>query len=221
MFAVIRSGGKQYKVAKDDLLTIERIEGDEGAAVTLGEVLMLGGDSPKIGAPLVKGASVQCEIVEHGQGEKVIAFKKKRRKNTHRKRGHRQHFTTVKVLSITAGKEEVMAHKKAGGSSRNGRDSNPKMLGVKLFGGESVSGGNVIVRQRGTKFYAGEGVGMGKDHTLFAKVGGKVAFKKGIKQRTFVSIVATGSPRIANTLGKRSRCAFAKTAIARASFVPK
>ena len=61
-----------------------------------------------------------------------------------------------------------MAHKKAGGSSRNGRDSNPKMLGVKLFGGEAVAGGNVIVRQRGTKFYAGEGVGMGKDHTLFA-----------------------------------------------------
>ena len=60
-----------------------------------------------------------------------------------------------------------MAHKKAGGSSRNGRDSNPKMLGVKLFGGEAVAGGNVIVRQRGTKFYAGEGVGMGKDHTLF------------------------------------------------------
>ena len=58
---------------------------------------------PKIGAPLVKGASVQCEIVDHGQGEKVIAFKKKRRKNTHRKRGHRQHFTTVKVLGITAG----------------------------------------------------------------------------------------------------------------------
>ena len=61
-----------------------------------------------------------------------------------------------------------MAHKKAGGSSRNGRDSNPKMLGVKLFGGEKVAGGNIIVRQRGTKFWAGEGVGMGKDHSLFA-----------------------------------------------------
>ncbi len=61
---------------------------------------MLGGDSPKLGAPLVKGASIACEIVEHGQGEKVIAFKKKRRKNTHRKRGHRQHFTKLKVLDI-------------------------------------------------------------------------------------------------------------------------
>lgn len=82
-----------------------------------------------------------------------------------------------------------MAHKKAGGSSRNGRDSNPKMLGVKLFGGESVSGGNVIVRQRGTKFYPGEGVGMGKDHTLFALRDGQVSFKTGYKRRTFVSVV--------------------------------
>ena len=83
-----------------------------------------------------------------------------------------------------------MAHKKAGGSSRNGRDSNPKMLGVKLFGGEAVSGGNVIVRQRGTKFYAGEGVGMGKDHTLFALRDGQVSFKTGYKRRTFVSVMA-------------------------------
>ena len=105
MFAVIRTGGKQYKVAKDDVLSVEKLDGDVGAKLTFGEVLMLGGDSPKSGAPLVKGASVLCEIVEQGRGEKVIAFKKKRRKNTHRKRGHRQHFTTVKVLGITAGKE--------------------------------------------------------------------------------------------------------------------
>jgi len=87
-----------------------------------------------------------------------------------------------------------MAHKKAGGSSRNGRDSNPKMLGVKLFGGEVVNGGNVIVRQRGTKFYAGEGVGMGKDHTLFALREGRVSFKTGYKRRTFVSVVSAANP---------------------------
>ena len=103
MYAVVRTGGKQYKVAKDDVIDVEKIIGDAGGTITFGEVLMLGGDSPKIGAPLVAGASVQCEIVEHGQGEKVIAFKKKRRKNTHRKRGHRQHFTKLKVLEITAG----------------------------------------------------------------------------------------------------------------------
>ena len=87
-----------------------------------------------------------------------------------------------------------MAHKKAGGSSRNGRDSNPKMLGVKLFGGEVVSGGNVIIRQRGTKFYAGEGVGMGQDHTLFALRNGRVAFKTGYKRRTFVSVITGANP---------------------------
>jgi large subunit ribosomal protein L21 len=103
MFAVIRTGGKQYKVAKDDVLSVEKLDGDVGATLTFGEVLMLGGDSPKSGAPLVKGASVVGEIVEHGRGEKVVAFKKKRRKNTHRKRGHRQHFTKVKITEIHAG----------------------------------------------------------------------------------------------------------------------
>ena len=89
-----------------------------------------------------------------------------------------------------------MAHKKAGGSSRNGRDSNPKMLGVKLFGGERISGGNVIVRQRGTKFYPGENVGMGKDHTLYALCEGQVAFKSGFKRRTFVSVVPAANPAL-------------------------
>jgi large subunit ribosomal protein L21 len=105
MYAVVRTGGKQYKVTKDAVLTVESLAGEIGSKLTLGEVLLLGGDSPKLGAPLVKGASIECEVVEHGQGEKVIAFKKKRRKNTHRKRGHRQHFTKLKVLSISAGKE--------------------------------------------------------------------------------------------------------------------
>ena len=105
MYAVIRTGGKQYKVAKDTVLKVESLAGDVGSKLTIGEVLLIGGDSPKVGAPLVSGASVACEILEHGQGEKVIAFKKKRRKNTHRKRGHRQHFTKVKVLGISAGKE--------------------------------------------------------------------------------------------------------------------
>ena len=82
-----------------------------------------------------------------------------------------------------------MAHKKAGGSSRNGRDTQSKRLGVKRFGGEKVSAGSILVRQRGTKFHPGENVGCGKDHTLFAKVDGKVFFtKKGIKLRQFVSI---------------------------------
>jgi large subunit ribosomal protein L21 len=103
MFAVIRTGGKQYRVAKDDVLDVERLDGDEGASITFGEVLVLGGKSPKAGAPLVSGASVVAEIVAQKRSPKVVAFKKKRRKNTHRKRGHRQHLTTVKITSIEAG----------------------------------------------------------------------------------------------------------------------
>jgi large subunit ribosomal protein L27 len=84
-----------------------------------------------------------------------------------------------------------MAHKKAGGSTRNGRDSNAKRLGVKRFGGELVTAGNIIVRQRGTKFHAGDNVGCGKDHTLFATAEGRVVFQvKGPKGRKFISIVA-------------------------------
>jgi large subunit ribosomal protein L27 len=83
-----------------------------------------------------------------------------------------------------------MAHKKAGGSSRNGRDSAGQRLGVKKFGGEQIEAGNVIVRQRGTQFYPGTNVGMGKDHTLFATSEGKVEFRKGFKRRTYVSVVA-------------------------------
>ncbi|TDI83022.1 MAG: 50S ribosomal protein L27 [Betaproteobacteria bacterium] len=82
-----------------------------------------------------------------------------------------------------------MAHKKAGGSSRNGRDSNSKRLGVKRFGGELISAGSIIIRQRGTPVHPGDNVGMGKDHTLFAKIEGKVSFSiKGPKQRKTVSI---------------------------------
>lgn len=83
-----------------------------------------------------------------------------------------------------------MAHKKAGGSSRNGRDSNPKYLGVKCYGGEQVSAGSILVRQRGTRFFAGENVGLGRDHTLFATTDGQVQFyKKGPKNKKMVGIV--------------------------------
>ncbi|CAL7963115.1 50S ribosomal subunit protein L27 [Gammaproteobacteria bacterium] len=82
-----------------------------------------------------------------------------------------------------------MAHKKAGGSTRNGRDSNSKRLGVKLFGGQAVRAGNILVRQRGTQFHPGRNVGMGKDHTLFALIDGCIKFTpKGFKDRTFISV---------------------------------
>ncbi|ANT59127.1 MULTISPECIES: 50S ribosomal protein L27 [Roseobacteraceae] len=82
-----------------------------------------------------------------------------------------------------------MAHKKAGGSSRNGRDSAGRRLGVKLYGGQAANPGNIIIRQRGTKFWPGEGVDMGKDHTIFAVTEGSVTFHKGLKGRTFVSVL--------------------------------
>jgi large subunit ribosomal protein L21 len=102
MFAVIRTGGKQYKVAQDDVLTIEKVAGEVGAELNLGEVLLVGGEAPKTGKPLVDGASVTAEILAQGKGEKVVAFKKRRRKDTHRKRGHRQCFTKIKITAISA-----------------------------------------------------------------------------------------------------------------------
>ncbi|MEO5624185.1 MAG: 50S ribosomal protein L27 [Dokdonella sp.] len=83
-----------------------------------------------------------------------------------------------------------MAHKKAGGSTRNGRDSNPKYLGVKIYGGQAVNAGNIIIRQRGTRFHPGTGVGLGRDHTIFAIVDGKVEFKvKGAESRKMVNVI--------------------------------
>jgi large subunit ribosomal protein L21 len=101
MYAVIKTGGKQYRVAPDDVLTIEKVDGDAGSKVEFGEVLMIGGsDSPKFGSPLVSGAKVVAELVEHTRGPKVIAFKKRRRKNSRRKRGHRQDLSTVRIKDI-------------------------------------------------------------------------------------------------------------------------
>ena len=88
-----------------------------------------------------------------------------------------------------------MAHKKAGGSSRNGRDSRGRRLGVKKYGGEIVVPGNIIVRQRGTKFHPGDKVGMGRDHTIFATSGGAVKFHKGLAGRTYISIVPPAPPQ--------------------------
>lgn len=103
MFAVIKAQGKQFKVAQGDTLIIDRLAGDAGATVALGEVLMLiDGGSTKIGAPILSGAKVQAEIVSHSRGEKIKVFKKRRRKNFHRTRGHRQELTTVKITAITA-----------------------------------------------------------------------------------------------------------------------
>jgi large subunit ribosomal protein L21 len=104
MFAVIKTGGKQYRVAANDVLKIEKVAGDAGAIVHFAEVLAVGeGEAVSIGVPFVAGATVTAEVVEQGRGKKVIAFKKRRRQNSRRKRGHRQELTTVRIHEILTG----------------------------------------------------------------------------------------------------------------------
>src|SRR3984893_9169675 len=103
MFAVIKTGGKQYRVAADDVLKVEKVKGEPGEIVQFGEVLVVGGDNVTLGLPTIAGASVAAEVVSQGRGEKVIAFKKRRRKNSRRKRGHRQEFTLVRITEILTG----------------------------------------------------------------------------------------------------------------------
>jgi len=104
MFAVIRTGGKQYKVAQGDVIAVEKLAGEPGVTIELGEVLMVGeGASAATGTPLVAGASVSAELVEHRRADKIIIFKKKRRHNYRRKNGHRQHQTELRITGISAG----------------------------------------------------------------------------------------------------------------------
>src|SRR5207253_2964577 len=100
MFAVIKTGGKQYRVAAEDKLKVEKVAGEPGEIIQFGEVLVVGGDNVTLGNPTVSGASVAAEVLEHGRGPKVIAFKKRRRKNSRRKRGHRQEFTLIRITEI-------------------------------------------------------------------------------------------------------------------------
>ena len=118
MFAVIKTGGKQYRVVADETLQIAKLDGEVGEQVTFGEVVMLGGDKPTIGVPLVSDASVVGEIVEHGRGRKIIIFKKRRRQNSRRRNGHRQDYTLVRITDILAAGEKA-------GPRRAARKSKP------------------------------------------------------------------------------------------------
>ena len=106
MFAVIKTGGKQYRVVAEDVLRVDRLEGEPGSVVEFGEVLVVGGDTPVIGSPTGAGATVAGELLDQVRGRTVIAFKKRRRKNSRRKRGHRQEFSLVRITEIlTEGKK--------------------------------------------------------------------------------------------------------------------
>ena len=102
MYAVIKTGGKQYRVAEGDRLRVEKLIGDIGSTITFGEILMLGGDTVSVGKPLVTGAKVTATIVAQDRAKKIIVFKFRRRKNYRRKRGHRQPFTEIKITGVTA-----------------------------------------------------------------------------------------------------------------------
>jgi large subunit ribosomal protein L21 len=106
MYAVIRTGGKQYRVAKDDIIFVEKLAGEPGSTVTLEDVLLLGdeGQAPKTGAPGIDGAEVTAQVLEHKLGDKVLVFKKRRRHNYRRKNGHRQALTVLRITGIRAGK---------------------------------------------------------------------------------------------------------------------
>jgi large subunit ribosomal protein L21 len=103
MFAVIKTGGKQYRVAAEDVIRIDRVTGQPGEIVEFGEVLVVGGDTPQLGTPTVAGATVAGEVLQHTRGDKVIAFKKRRRKNSRRKRGYRHEFSVVRITEILTG----------------------------------------------------------------------------------------------------------------------
>jgi large subunit ribosomal protein L21 len=138
MYAVIRTGGKQYKVAPNDVIVVEKLMADKGAIVQFDEVLMVGGEGKSsIGAPLVAGAVVTARVLDQGKGDKVIVFKKRRRKNYRRKKGHRQHETTLRIagiftdgqkpdLTAAAAPEKKAAPKKAAAESAGSKPAAKK-----------------------------------------------------------------------------------------------
>ena len=182
MFAVIRTGGKQYKVAPDDVIAVEKLAGEPGATIELGEVLMVGDGAEVVGRRAAgrrrlgqrRAGRASPRRQDHRLQEEAAAqLPAQERPSPAPDRAADHRDPAAGGGSTRAGRgEQQMAHKKAGGSSRNGRDSRGRRLGVKKFGGEIVVAGNIIVRQRGTKFHPGDEVGMGRDHTLFALIDG-------------------------------------------------
>jgi large subunit ribosomal protein L21 len=132
MFAVIKTGGKQYRVAAEDVIRVDRVKSNPGDVVAFGEVLVLGGDTPQVGVPTVSGATVAGEVLAHERGDKVIAFKKRRRKNSRRKRGYRHEFSVIRITEIlTDGKKPSDKP-----PPRPKREAKPKPEAADAAGGE-------------------------------------------------------------------------------------
>ena len=192
-YAIISLGGKQYRVREGERLLVDRLPHDEGKTFHP-DLVMLGGDGdPKLGDAL-KGAQVTAKVAAHVLGKKVIVGKHRRhrvsppqrppqppvadRDPVDRQEGNALHDGEEdRRLDHEERRELAMAHKKGLGSSKNGRDSQSKRLGVKIFDGQDIKAGMIVVRQRGTRFRSGPGTGLGRDHTIFATRDGKVAFQ--------------------------------------------
>ena len=144
MFAVFKTGGKQYRVAAEDVLKVAKVKGEPGEIVEFGEVLVVGGDSVSLGVPTVAGATVAAEVLQQARGPKIIAFKKRRRKNSRRKRGFREEFTLLRITEIlTDGKE---ANKTA--SPRPKRASGPKAEAAAAESGDDVAETSVTTAKK-------------------------------------------------------------------------
>jgi large subunit ribosomal protein L27 len=212
-YAIVKLGGKQYRVHEGERLLVDRLAVDENKTFHP-EVLFVGGDGNAELAP--KGVQVTAKVVGHVLGDKITIGKHRQRTGYRRRNGFRARLSQVEIETIgkkatrsteeatchkEAGRDRgeeaghddedptkreggVMAHKKGLGSSRNGRDSNPKMLGVKMFAGQDVKAGMIIVRQRGTRFRPGPGTGLGRDDTIFATQDGKIEFRASGDRRT-------------------------------------
>jgi len=189
MKAIVLDRNKQYFVEQGLKLKVDLIPKNIGEYIKWNEILLLFNNSEVIvGDPFIKNKKVKLKIIDHVKLKKNIVLKFKRRKNYKKKIGHRQQMTIVEVISIFNEWGDIMAQKKAGGSTRNGRDSKSKRLGIKHFSGEFITSGNIIVRQRGTKFVNGFNVGIAKDYTLFALQNGYIKFRLKNK-KYFIDII--------------------------------
>src|SRR2546421_10911688 len=189
-YAIFSTGGAQFRAEPGVTIKVPLLAAEPGSKVTFDQVLLASdGKQVHAGKPVVKGAKVTAEIVRHGKGKKIKIYRFARRSGYRRHGGHRQQFTEIKIADVKLkGDRGQMAHKKGVGSSRNGRDSGPKYLGVKRFAGEHVTADTILVKQRGTKFHPGVNVRRASDDTLFTVVDGQVRFEHKNKKRYQVSV---------------------------------
>ncbi len=173
MFAVFKTGGKQYRVAAEDVLRVDKVQGEPGEIIAFGEVLVVGGDNTTLGAPTVAGATVAAEVLEQARGPKIIAFKKRRRKNSRRKRGYRQEFTLLRIT-------EILTDGKAPNKTAPPRPKRALVAAVEASAGASAQGSDTAASPEATKRPKSKAAPAGKGKKPAAKA--KSAPGKGKKK---------------------------------------